>query len=228
MTKQATKSKPQSDAKGKILALIQKDNDVSLSDIMHFAESMAHSMNSYFGSVDKAIYREFCEIGDSIAKMREEIGQLQANDIKNAHIPGAGEELAAIISTTEEATDTIMSSAEAIMEADATDAEAYQASVFDNIMKIMEACSFQDLTGQRISKVVETLEHIEDRISRFADAIGERDGDIKLSEEEIERKKRREDLILNGPQSKEDAIAQAAVDDMFGSSDQSGIDALFD
>ncbi|MBZ0217195.1 MAG: protein phosphatase CheZ, partial [Fimbriimonadaceae bacterium] len=157
-----------------------------------------------------------------------EIGQLQANDIKNAHIPGAGEELAAIISTTEDATDTIMSSAEAIMEADAVDSEAYQASVFDNVMKIMEACSFQDLTGQRISKVVETLEYIEDRISRFADAIGERDGTAQLSEEEIAREKRRKELLLNGPQAKEEAIAQSVVDDMFGAADQSGIDALFD
>ncbi|MBZ0218270.1 MAG: hypothetical protein K8F25_17065, partial [Fimbriimonadaceae bacterium] len=78
MTNQAKKNKPHSEAKSKILALIQKDNDVSLTDIMHFAESMAHSMDSYFGSIDKAIYREFCEIGEAIANMRMEIEQLQA------------------------------------------------------------------------------------------------------------------------------------------------------
>ena len=36
-------------------------------------------------------------------------------------------------------------------------------------MVVFEACSFQDITGQRIAKVVETLQHIEERVSRFAD-----------------------------------------------------------
>ncbi len=232
MTEQAEKSELHCEAERKIMTLIQKDNDVSLSDVMHFAESMAKSMDSYFGSIDKKFYREFCEIGDSIAKMREDIGQLQPNDLKNSHIPSAGDELAAIVSTTEDATDTIMSGAETIMEADSENTVAYQEIVFEQTMKIMEACSFQDLTGQRISKVVETLEHIELRISSFAAAIGDIDGIIELSEESQERERRRKDLILNGPQSKENAIAQSAVDDMFGApagdSDQDNIDALFD
>jgi chemotaxis protein CheZ len=231
VTKDTASSELHSEAENKILTLIQKENDVSLSDVMHFAESMAKSMDSYFGSVDKKIYREFCEIGDSIAKMRNDIGQLQPNDLKNAHIPRAGDELAAIVSTTEEATETIMSGAEAIMEADSENPEAYQEVVFEQVMKIMEACSFQDLTGQRISKVVETLEHIEQRISSFAAAIGDVDGEVMLSEEDTEREQRRKDLILNGPQSQKDAIAQSAVDDMFSGpsedSDQDNIDNLF-
>jgi chemotaxis protein CheZ len=37
----------------------------------------------------------------------------------------------------------------------------------DSVVKIFEACNFQDLTGQRITKVIATLQFIEDRINRM-------------------------------------------------------------
>ncbi len=64
-----------------------------------------------------------------------------------------------------------MTCAEELMAGDPSDMEAYSGMVMDNAMKIIEACSFQDLTGQRIAKVVETLKAIENRVSRFVDTV---------------------------------------------------------
>jgi chemotaxis protein CheZ len=110
-----------------------------------------------------------------------------------------------------------MESAEAILDADTSDAEAYQQLVNDKVMVIFEACSFQDITGQRISKVVETLEHIESRVSRFASAIGAEDTEQPSSEKEDKRKKRKKDLILNGPAMDGEGVSQDDIDALLNS-----------
>jgi chemotaxis protein CheZ len=83
-------------------------------------------------------------------------------------------------------------------------------------MKIFEACSFQDITGQRVAKVVETLQMIESRVGRFADAVNAKDVAGFLDEREAARHKRKENLMLNGPQLAGEGIDQKFVDDMFG------------
>ena len=57
------------------------------------------------------------------------------------------------------------------MSADAT-SENYVESINDACMRIFEACSFQDITGQRITKVVSTLTYIEERLHGLQDAWG--------------------------------------------------------
>ena len=39
----------------------------------------------------------------------------------------------------------------------------------DQVIRIFDACNFQDLAGQRIAKVLATLKFIEDRIARMMD-----------------------------------------------------------
>ncbi len=72
------------------------------------------------------------------------------------------------MNSTEGATNEIMAIAEKVLSADASDAAAYKALVDNEMMALFETCAFQDLTGQRISRVVKTLEQIEMRVSRFA------------------------------------------------------------
>ena len=170
--------------------LRQKD-DISLVDVLTLAEASIHSMKTFIDSLDSTIYREFREIADYIQKTKQEIGHLQANDLKSNHIPEAGHELDIVVTTTEEATTKIMECAEAILDADISDVKAYQELINSKVMEIFEACSFQDLTGQRISKVIETLEHIETRVSRFASAIGADDSDRPANAKEAKRKKRK-------------------------------------
>ena len=191
---------------------LRKKDDISLVDILTLAEASIHSMKSFIDNLDSKIYSEFREIAVYIQNTKAEIGHLQANDLRSKHIPEAGHELSAVVSSTEEATTKIMECAEAILEADPSDMEAYQQMVNNKVMDIFEACSFQDITGQRISKVVETLEHIESRVARFAAAIGAKDTEHPASEKEIKRNKRKKDQILNGPANEGEGVSQDDID----------------
>ncbi len=198
-----------------IAFLKQKRDSVTFNDIIALAEVSAQSLQSFFQAMDAKVYRELREIAGYIESMRHEIGALQVNDLKNTRIPAAGEELDAIVQATEAATHTIMEGAEAVMAADASDPAAYKALVEEKMMVIFEACSFQDITGQRIAKVVETLQHIEERVSRFAKVVQAKDLDGFLTEQERERAARKEKYLLHGPQLAGHGVDQAKVDEMF-------------
>jgi chemotaxis protein CheZ len=196
-----------------ITSLNNKSKDaVTFSDVLALAEVTAHSLQVFFDTMDTAVYREMREIAGYIERMKSEIGALQADDIKQSHIPAAGQELSAIIKATEGATHTIMECAETLMGADISDPAAYKALVDEKMILIFEACSFQDITGQRIAKVVETLQQIERRVARFATAVGTHSDHAFADEQERLRAERRERLLLHGPQVDGAGINQAEVD----------------
>jgi chemotaxis protein CheZ len=195
--------------------LKQKRDNVTFNDIISLAEVSAQSLQSFFQALDAKVYGELREIAQYIETMKHEIGALQVNDLKDSRIPAAGEELGAIVQATEAATHTIMECAEAVMAADASDPAAYKALVDEKMLVIFEACSFQDITGQRIAKVVETLQHIEERVSRFANVVQAKDINGFLSESERVRAERKEKLLLHGPSLAGSGVNQSKVDEMF-------------
>jgi chemotaxis protein CheZ len=173
--------------------------DVSLADVVALAEITAQSLQSVFETMDAAVHRELREIADYIAAMKAEIAGLHFNELKHTRIPAAGQELDAIVKATEAASNTIMECAEAVLAADARD-PAFKAMVDEKMLIMFEACSFQDITGQRVAKVIETLKHIEARVARFNDALRVRDAGGFVSEAERASAERKERLLLNGPQ----------------------------
>ena len=200
-------------------------DDVSLNDVMHLAEVMSGSMRELLARVQPAMIEELSGIAGEISRMKREIAQLRANDMTGNRIPGAGRELDAIVEATEEATHAIMEAAEEIMGADAGDAEAYQALVSGKMVEIFEACTFQDITGQRISKVVETLNYIDQRVSSFIDQL-RIDEDFDAAPEETDADKRKRDQILHGPQHDGEGVSQDDIDNLLESA-QDDIDKLF-
>lgn len=131
-----------------------KDSPISLTDVASVTEVLIGSMQAFFESIDTSIYTECQSLNEYIANARTEIATLSGGEVtEDTGIDRAGLELDAIVQATEDATNTIMNAAEEIMGADLSD-EGGQASVQDAVMRIFEACSFQDITGQRISKVV--------------------------------------------------------------------------
>jgi len=194
--------------------LNEKRENVTFHDIIKLAEVAAQSLQSFFQAMDAKVYRELREIAGYIESMRSEMGALQVNELKNSRIPSAGQELGAIVNATEQATNTIMECAEALMEADASDPAAFKALVDEKMLVIFEACSFQDITGQRIAKVVETLQHIETRVARFADVMRAKDLEGFVSDSERARAERKEKLMLHGPQLDGNGMAQTDVDQL--------------
>jgi chemotaxis regulatin CheY-phosphate phosphatase CheZ len=190
------------------------DEKIKLTDVASVTEILISTMQSYFRGVDTSIYSECRNLSEYISNARMEIASLQPSDLEEDRIPRAGLELDAIVQQTEEATNTIMESAETIMDAlGEEDIKSKSDDMMAAVMNIFEACSFQDITGQRISKVVNTLQHIERRVADIADLMG-------ITDEHISAAKSRDiadddtDPLLKGPALEGEGIDQAEVDKM--------------
>ena len=77
-------------------------------------------------------------------------------------------------------------------------------------------CSFQDITGQRITKVVSSLKTIEDKVGGLLSILAKKlPGIDYVQEEEPEG----DDALLNGPQLPDQGVTQedidALLDDLF-------------
>jgi chemotaxis protein CheZ len=206
-------------------------DDPRLMEVLSLAENLVGSMKLFFGSLDNSIHSEFMHIGQYIARTRDEIAALRPNDIRESRLPTAGAELEAVVNDTETATETIMTLAEGIMALEPDNLENYKAQVDEKMMGMIEACSFQDITGQRVSKVVSTLTHIEERVARFSSVMGVLDAEEEGGDE---KEQWRQDNLLNGPQIDGPATGQNAIDALFDGdiSDeelgQDAIDNMFD
>jgi chemotaxis protein CheZ len=96
-----------------------------------------------------------------IAEVHAQIARLIAIPASGARTSGL--ELEAVVQATEAAADTILEAAEAIqtwLDHGARDAEAI-AALTERVNAIFQACSFQDLTGQRIRRAIRQLQQVE-------------------------------------------------------------------
>lgn len=201
-------------------------DDVKLDDVMELAERMAETLDDAVAHVDALLHEEFRAIAAEIGSLKREMSSLRPDHMRFERIPEAGRELDAVVESTEEASGAIMTAAEEIMAADASDPAAYKAMVDERMIIIFEACAFQDLTGQRIRKVIKTLTWIDERIAHLAQKLKLAGADAE-PEDESEDERRMRELLLHGPQMKGDGVTQDAVDDFFALSDQEDIDKLF-
>ncbi len=116
---------------------------------------------------------EIMALANEINTSMEDLKSLGADRIRDKEIPNATDELSAIVDTTEIATGQILDATERVERigagvADTAQAEAIRQAVTD----IYESCNFQDLTGQRVRKVVDTLRSIDHRIAAICASFG--------------------------------------------------------
>jgi len=80
-------------------------------------------------------------------------------------------------------------------------------------MTIFEHSNFQDITGQRITKVVNTLKFVEERVDKMIDIWG-REAFMELIDDDggaVDEDGR----LLNGPQQEGAGISQDEIDKLF-------------
>jgi chemotaxis protein CheZ len=196
-----------------IRQLVQPTQEISEKAL----EQMRHEAREAY-----KIKLELDSMYDAIAKTKREIATLHVSGCNGHELSRVTDELDAVIFGTEDATENILAAAEIIDErssalsAGLTGHEHTLAQdIQDQIVQVYEACNFQDLTGQRITKVVNTLRFIEERIIRMMDIWG---GIESFKDIEVELEHRMGDqALLNGPSlDKDQNIAS-----------QDDIDALF-
>jgi chemotaxis protein CheZ len=143
-----------------------------------------------------------------IANTKSEIAALRVDDITDHDIPFATDELDAIVEHTAHATDAILESCEMLDEVSATVSGEPATKLQAATTKIYEACSFQDITGQRITKVVTTLKTIEGKVAHIINTFGSTSGGKRVA---VDRVASDADL-LNGPQLPAHAMDQSDID----------------
>ncbi len=179
---------------------------------------MPQSREAKLDDKDVAILRrELIDLFQHIQKIRKEIAAIRSPGSDPDRFSEMTDELDAVIADTEQATQTIMEKAEDIdsivqnaakKAKDADQNELVRAS--ENVGEIIVACSFQDITGQRVQKVVKSLKFIEERVNKLismwgAHVINSENVDI---EEETDPDKR----LLSGPAKRGAAPSQEDID----------------
>jgi chemotaxis protein CheZ len=163
----------------------------------------------------------------AIAKTKSEIVALRYDGASAERIRTVTDELDEVVAGTEGATETILGAAEVIdtnasaLSASLSASDAGQAlEIQEQVIAIFEACNFQDITGQRINKVVTALRFIEERIESMLKIWGESsfDGVEAADDGSGAVEKPLGEELANGP-------ALPAASDQ---ASQADIDALFD
>jgi len=124
---------------------------------------------------------DLMEMARAISRTKSEIASLRPQGTDNNELGVASEALDAIVRTTERATSDILEAAEHVQEAAWTlREEGANEAMCDELDRratdIYTACSFQDLTAQRTTRIVNTLRYLEGRIEAMIEIWGEPEG----------------------------------------------------
>lgn len=177
--------------------------------------------------IDSDLRIEIAQMVRSIGRAKTQIAAIKHPMSDEDQMQTASLQLDTIVQTTENATNEIMTSVDSIegtlkqihgFTLDDPEVQQLIDQASNQLISIIEACSFQDLTGQRINQVVKTLRFIESRILAMIDIWGglEAFKDLPVPEDENGEPASEEDDLLNGP-----ALGSAGLS-------QEDIDALFD
>jgi chemotaxis protein CheZ len=192
----------------KLAAIRDQQPQIEPGMITEVVRAVLTTISDDLTAKEKTLLREVEELGLMIASTKSEIAALRVDDITDHDIPFATDELDAIVQHTAHATDAILESCEMLDEVSSTVSGESAAKLQAATTRIYEACSFQDITGQRITKVVNTLKTIEGKIAHIIGTFGP---SAKIARGSMDRVATDADL-LNGPQLPAHAMDQSDID----------------
>ena len=150
-------------------------------------------------------------MAEKIRQTKADMSSIASEKAGHEHIQGANLELDEVIKATEEASNRIMDAAEKIQTL-----AAGNAAITAQVTELFEACSFQDITGQRIRKVVGLLADIEKGIRHLMD-VSQITVENKPAKQPLTAAEKEKEL-LRGPQLSKDKPSQDDIDKLFANS----------
>lgn len=178
--------------------------------IEHAVRAVLGSLAGDLSATEAALLAELEGLGSTVARAKQEIARLKVDDITESHIPSATDELDAIVDHTAQATNEILDCCEVLETVAGAVGKAEADALQGAITRIYEACSFQDITGQRIGKVVSALKAIEARVAVVTGRFKEgRAPDSAIETPAAETEGRR---LAEGPQLPGAGVSQAEID----------------
>lgn len=222
--------------------------EITKEDLQKLVCHVRGILEGNFMDEDLELYGELGELAKYINETKKSLLQFDAVQIAGKDLPEASDQLASIVDATEEATNKILSDTEELLEAQGRIAKVVDAvkaikvnkntKGFENrdfamtelkeisdfskvkLMDIISACDFQDLTGQKIKKIIHLVGRIESKLMKMilsfnikrqekTDAV-----EINKVNKEKELLAKIEEAELKRPQKKGEGINQSDVDDL--------------
>jgi chemotaxis protein CheZ len=200
-----------------IQALKRELRDLQKAVVLHHSPSPAPAEGN-----ELSARLEVAHMVRILSQAKEEIAAIKHPLASDDRIQLATGHLDEIIMATEDSTESILAAAERIesqmremgnLHPDDVAVATIGEKVADDVIKIFEACNFQDITGQRVTKVVHTMRFIEERIRALIGIWGrEAFTNLPLPTETDDAE---DQQLMNGPQLSGEAISQSEVDALF-------------
>ena len=182
--------------------------------VAEVVQSVLATMRGALSATETLLLSEVEELARTIAAARAEVVALKVDDITASHIPLATDELDAIVAHTAAATDAILESCETLDRLGEELAGQAGAQLQEATTRIYEACGFQDITGQRITKVVAALKAIDAKVANIIAAFGQRQAGPVADAPAASAA-----ALENGPQLPRNAMDQSDIDKLLASFD---------
>jgi chemotaxis protein CheZ len=204
-----------------LIRVLESKGSINIDDISGIFEDVALSADAGDPRVNQFIRQEVTKLAQHVSQAKKEIFDILPTDNNTEFFNAAGEELNAVVKATEEATNTILDAADAIIAVSGSlPPDRTKAAILDSATQIFNACNFQDITGQRITKVIKTLEYVEAKLAKLATLFGSDNNAIsELAGKDsaaILEDKRPDAELMEGPQLGNKGVSQDEIDALFG------------
>ncbi len=194
----------------------ENKGDITLEDVGDIFMNMAASLNPKNSVADNFVHQEIAKLAKYICDAKTEIFAIQTNSKAEDAINDASMHLEEVVKATESATNKIMDAADAVQAAASGVGGEKEQKIVDATTIIYDACAFQDITGQRIRKVITLLENIEDRVEKLNDLFGTEPEIAEANNAPADPKNivlpKDDKDLLHGPQLAAQASSQAEID----------------
>ena len=214
--------------------LLENSNDemVPMSQVREMILAVKELFEGNFNDTTLELYGELGELAKYINGAKKELQSFRPDTLSKEKLPEASDQLAAIVSTTEDATRKIMDSCDEVgsihervrdrllsiepaIDSDIMmSIEESLVESEDAVTRIYEACTFQDLTGQRIQRIVETLKEVERQVLRMVIVFGVNNEHNTSLDEKAKEELKSDAELLNGPQLPGSSLEQDDIDDI--------------
>ncbi len=195
-----------------------KDEQYNREQVTKIINSVIVQINGTHKIPRDVICDKLKSLQDAISDLRAELSEIQSGGPNQTDVPSAKNELDAVVEATEKAANTIMDACEKILACTTSNPEISR-NAETQVVRIYEACTFQDIAGQRIKKVIKTLKKIDESVSSILGVLGGKSapGSVKYVGNTAESMAF--DNLMNGPQLPQNAMSQEEIDKLLASFD---------
>jgi chemotaxis protein CheZ len=158
---------------------------------------------------------ELQDLSSTIRRTMREVATIRHPMMESDRVQSAVDELGAIVAATEFATEQILTAAETIeARVGSEPASGDATATIEAVTSIYEACNFQDITGQRVTRVMTLLRDVDERLVAIIAHVG-RDRFITEAPPPRPDQRSADQALLNGPATTGTGLQQDSIDSLF-------------